>query len=152
MRTTTTSLLEKAQQRAKEMGLPYKGALLPVESYQLLQDNVSGAQLVDVRSKAELDWVGQIPGAIRIELCAYPSMHLNPDFLEQLSNQLDKASPVMFICRSGVRSSHAATLASQSGFTDCYNVLEGFEGDKDATGHRGTQTGWKVAGLPWEQS
>lgn len=148
---TTTNLLEKARQRAKAMGLPYKGALLPTEAYQLFQD-VSGAQLVDVRSEAELDWVGRISGAIEIELRAYPSMQLNPGFLNQLSSQLDKTSLVMFICRSGARSNHAATIASQSGFADCYNVLEGFEGDKDETGHRGTQSGWKVAGLPWEQS
>lgn len=148
---TIADILEKARQRAKEMDLPYKGALLPVEAYQLLME-VTGAQLVDVRSQAELDWVGRIPGAIEIELRAYPNMQPNPDFLDQLSNQLDKASPVMFICRSGARSSHAAMVASQSGFTDCYNVLEGFEGDKDEAGHRGTQSGWKVAGLPWQQS
>lgn len=148
---TIADILEKARQRAKEMDLPYKGALLPVEAYQLLME-VTGAQLVDVRSQAELDWVGRIPGAIEIELRAYPNMQPNPDFLDQLSNQLDKASPVMFICRSGARSSHAAMIASQSGFTDCYNVLEGFEGDKDEAGHRGTQSGWKVAGLPWQQS
>jgi len=148
---TTVNLLKKAQQRAKEMDLPFKGALLPVEAYQLLQE-VSGAQLVDVRSKAELDWVGRIPGAFEIELRAYPGMQPNPDFLDQLSGRLDKKSPVMFVCRSGARSSHAATIASQSGFTDCYNVLEGFEGDKDETGHRGTVSGWKIAGLPWEQS
>lgn len=148
---TIADILEKARQRAKEMDLPYKGALLPVEAYQLLME-VTGAKLVDVRSQAELDWVGRIPGAIEIELRAYPNMQPNPDFLDQLSNQLDKASPVMFICRSGARSSHAAMVASQSGFTDCYNVLEGFEGDKDEAGHRGTQSGWKVAGLPWQQS
>lgn len=148
---TAENLLQKAQQRAKEMGLSYQGALLPTEAYQLFQE-LPGAQLVDVRSNAELDWVGRIPGAIEIELRSYPGMQPNPDFLDQLSSQLDKASPVMFICRSGVRSSHAATIASQVGFADCYNVLEGFEGDKDETGHRGTQSGWKVAGLPWEQS
>lgn len=148
---TAADILEMAQKRAKEMNLPYRGALLPVEAYQLLQD-VAGAQLVDVRSQAELDWVGQIPGAIEIELLAYPSMQPNPDFLRQLSNQLEKTSPVMFICRSGKRSSHAAMIASQSGFVDCYNVIEGFEGDKDEAGHRGTRSGWKVAGLPWRQS
>ena len=148
---TTADILEKAQKRAKEMDLPYQGALLPAEAYQMLLD-VAGAQLVDVRSQAELDWVGRIPGAIEIELLGYPSMQPNPDFLEQLSNQLDKASPVMFICRSGTRSSHAAMIASQSGFADCYNVLEGFEGDKDEAGHRGTRSGWKVTGLPWQQS
>ena len=148
---STESILEKARQRVKKMDLPYKGALLPAEAYQLL-DEASGAQLVDVRSKAELDWVGRIPGAIEIELRVYPGMQPNPNFLDQLSGELDKTSPVMFICRSGARSNHAATIASQSGFTDCYNVLEGFEGDKNETGHRGTHSGWKVAGLPWEQS
>lgn len=148
---TTATLVEKARERAKAMDLPYAGALLPAEAYRLLQE-MSGAQLVDVRSEAELDWVGRIPGAIEIELRAYPSMQPNPDFLDQLSSQVDKASPVMFICRSGARSSQAAAIASQSGFADCYNVLEGFEGDKDEAGHRGAQSGWKVAGLPWEQS
>lgn len=143
-------LLEKAQQRAQERGLPYKGALLPVEAFQLLQG--SAAQLVDVRSKAELDWVGRIPGVIEIELRSYPGMQPNPNFIAQLSSQIDKASPVLFICRSGVRSDYAATIASQAGFVESYNVLEGFEGDKDAQGHRGTLAGWKVAGLPWEQS
>ena len=40
---------------------------------------------------------------------------------------------------------------TDAGFANCYNVLEGFEGDKDADGHRGTIGGWKVAGLPWIQ-
>ncbi|MDP1558819.1 MAG: rhodanese-like domain-containing protein [Nitrosomonas sp.] len=148
---TTTAILERAQQRAKEMKLPYRGALLPAEACTLLQ-KVPDAQLVDVRSNAELDWVGRIPGAIEIELRSYPGMQSNSNFLDQLSAQLDKESLVMFICRSGARSNHAATIASQSNFTDCYNILEGFEGDKDEAGHRNTISGWKVAELPWMQS
>jgi rhodanese-related sulfurtransferase len=58
----------------------------------------------------------------------------------------------MFICRSGGRSHNAAMLALQANYTECYNVLEGFEGDKDASGHRSTQGGWRAAGLPWIQS
>ena len=148
---TTASLLKKAQQRADEMELPYKGALLPAEAYQVLQES-AGAQLVDIRSHAELDWVGRIPGATEIELRAYPGMQPNPDFLDQLAKQVDKTSPVMFICRSGSRSNQAAIMATQTGFSDCYNVLEGFEGDKDEQGHRGKFSGWKAAGLPWVQS
>ena len=52
----TAALLKKAQQRAQELGLPYTGALLPVEAIQVLQKN-QFAQLVDVRSQAEWDWV-----------------------------------------------------------------------------------------------
>jgi len=57
-----------------------------------------------------------------------------------------------FICRSGVRSNQAAIAAMESGYLNCFNVLEGFEGDKDSNGHRGVQGGWKAAGLPWVQS
>ena len=64
----------------------------------------------------------------------------------------DKEAPVLFICRSGGRSHNAAMLAMQAGYTQCYNVLEGFEGDKDAAGHRNTKGGWRASGLPWSQS
>lgn len=148
---TAAAILEKAQKRAEEMELPYKGALLPIEAYRILQESAQ-AQLVDVRSRAELDWVGHIPGAIEIELRSYPSMQPNPDFLDQLSGQVDKELPVLFICRSGSRSNQAAIMASQTGFTDCYNILEGFEGDRDENGQRGEVAGWKAAGLPWVQS
>ena len=148
---TTAAILEKAQQRAKEMGLPYKGALLPIEAYRVLQESAQ-AQLVDVRSRAELDWVGRIPGATEIELRSYPAMQPNPGFLDQLAGRVDKTLPVLFICRSGARSSQAAAMASEYDFADCYNILEGFEGDKDENGHRGKISGWKAIGLPWVQS
>jgi rhodanese-related sulfurtransferase len=143
--------LEQAHRRANEMGLPYDGALTPREAYDVLQAT-PGAKLVDVRTRAELDWVGRIPGAIEIELLTYPGNRSNPEFLKQLEAQVDKASPVLFICRSGGRSHNAALMAMQAGYSEAYNVLEGFEGDKDAAGHRGTAGGWRFAGLPWVQS
>ena len=145
-----TAILERAQQRAREMDLPYEGALLPGEALELLQE-APGAKLVDVRSRAEWDWVGRIPGAVEIEWQSYPGMRANSSFLDYLSSQVDKESLVMFICRSGGRSHQAAATATESGYANCYNILEGFEGEKDATGHRGTRGGWKAAGLPWIQ-
>ena len=59
---------------------------------------------------------------------------------------------MLFLCRSGVRSHHAAEAAARAGFKRAYNVLEGFEGDLDCTRRRGTLGGWRAAGLPWEQS
>src|ERR1700737_2287631 len=120
---------EKARQRAKQMGLPYDGALTPHEAYEVLQPT-SGAKLVDVRTRAELDWVGRIPGAVEIELVTYPGNRPNAEFVKQLETQVEKTSPVMFICRSGGRSHNAAIMAMQAGYTEAYNVLEGFEGDK----------------------
>jgi len=148
---TISSILERANKRAQERNLPYEGALYPAKALTLLQE-APGAKLVDVRSRAELDWVGRIPGAVEIEWQSYPGMRPNTDFLSYLSSQVDKESMVMFLCRSGGRSHQAAATAADSGYANCYNILEGFEGDKDASGHRGTRGGWKAAGLPWVQS
>jgi rhodanese-related sulfurtransferase len=55
------------------------------------------------------------------------------------------------LCRSGHRSDSAARAATAAGYTRAFNVLEGFEGNKDAEGHRGSLGGWRKAGLPWVQ-
>lgn len=146
-----TEILTAAQQRGKEMNLPYEGALLPDEAYEIMQ-SAPNVKLVDVRTRAELDWVGRIPGAEAIEWVSYPGMKPNPNFMAQLEQQVDKEALVMFICRSGARSHSAAIAATQAGYTDCYNVLEGFEGDKDADAHRNKLNGWRACELPWEQS
>jgi rhodanese-related sulfurtransferase len=149
---TIDDILSTARERARQMGLPYEGALTPREAYELLQQS-PGAKLVDVRTRAEWDWVGRIPGAIEIELLTYPGNRPNANFVQELerSVDMDKNDPVLFICRSGGRSHNAAMLARQAGY-DAYNVLEGFEGDKDASSHRNTKGGWRAAGLPWVQS
>jgi rhodanese-related sulfurtransferase len=148
---TITAILQAAQQRARELNLPYEGALYPREAHEILQ-SAPGAIMVDVRSRAELDWVGRFPNATAIEWASYPGMHRNPHFIAQLEQQVDKEALVIFVCRSGGRSHHAAIAATQAGYRDCYNMLEGFEGDMDASKHRNTKGGWRAAGLPWEQS
>jgi rhodanese-related sulfurtransferase len=143
--------LQKARDRAKQMGLPYEGALTPQEAHEVIRENPQ-AKLVDVRTRAELDWVGRVPGAVEVELLSYPGNRANPDFVQQLEQQVDKNAPVLFLCRSGGRSHNAAMMAMQAGYAEAYNVLEGFEGDKDDDGHRSTTGGWRAAGLPWTQS
>ena len=146
-----TAILQSAQQRAQDAGLPYEGALLPDEAYEILQ-SAPGARLVDVRTRAEIDWVGKVPGAVEIEWATYPGMQRNPNFMAQLEQQVDKESLVLFLCRSAQRSHFAAILATQAGYNDCYNILEGFEGDKNAAEQRCTINGWCVVGLPWKQT
>jgi len=143
--------LKKAADRAQQMRLPYAGALTPAEAHEIWR-NVPGATLVDVRTRAEWDYVGRIPGAIEIEILTYPGNRPNPAFLGELEDRVPKDSPVLFICRSGGRSHNAALLATQAGYASSYNVLEGFEGDRDAQGHRNSVGGWRAAGLPWTQS
>jgi rhodanese-related sulfurtransferase len=149
--TTITEILTAARSRGEEKNLTYPGALVPREAYELVQ-RAPGAKIVDVRTRAELDYVGRIPGSIEIEWQTYPGGRPNAEFLAQLQGQVDKEALVMFICRSGARSHAAAAAAATAGYTQAYNVLEGFQGDKDAQGHRDTVSGWRVAELPWYQS
>lgn len=146
-----SDILALAQNRARELGLPYEGALTPPEAFEVLQ-LAPGAKLVDVRTRAELDFVGRIPGAVEIEWQFYPGYAPNLHFMAELKQRVDPESLILFICRSAHRSHRAAAAATEAGFRDCYNVLEGFEGDKDARGHRGKVGGWRAAGLPWQQS
>ncbi|MDF3010067.1 MAG: rhodanese-like protein [Burkholderiales bacterium] len=140
---------KRAAERARAMGLTYAGALLPAEAGELMK---AGGWLVDVRTKPELAYVGRIPGAAAVEWQTWPDGRPNPAFLAELAALVPRDEPVMFICRSGARSHSAAQAATQAGWREAYNVLEGFEGDKDAAQHRGTVGGWKKACLPWIQS
>jgi rhodanese-related sulfurtransferase len=138
--------------RGRTPGLPYAGAVTPQEAYALLQ---SGARvkLVDVRTNAERDWVGRvaIPEAqhAAVQWSTWPGGVPNPDFVPQLEAVAGKDEVLLFLCRSGVRSRHAAKLATEAGYANSFDILEGFEGDKDGEGHRKTLGGWCKAGLPW---
>lgn len=143
-------ILKTAQQRGEKMGLPYAGALTPKEAYELMQQNAN-AKLVDVRTRAEWDWVGRVPRAVEIEFMTYPGNVPNDDFVAELEQSVPKDAPVLFLCRSGGRSHNAAAYATEAGFAQAYNVLEGFEGDRDANGQRNKIGGWRAAGLPWVQ-
>lgn len=143
-------ILGLARERAERLDLPYAGALTPAEAWEVLQ-HAPGAKLVDVRTRAEWDWVGRVPDAVEIEWLSYPGSAPNPVFMQQLHREVDSEALVMFLCRSGGRSDKAARLAAESGYAEAYNILEGFEGDRDANGQRNRVGGWRHAGLPWTQ-
>ncbi len=151
---TSQQLIEQAKKYASEKGLSYLGALTPQEAWELLNAD-ENAVLVDVRTDAELDWVGQVSfsedRSFHVEWNNYPDGVRNPDFIAQIEARVEKHQPVLFICRSGARSHHAATLAAKHGFEFAINVLEGFEGDKNDFHQRSSINGWRFHGLPWEQ-
>jgi rhodanese-related sulfurtransferase len=150
--TDIAKILATARQRAKSGQHPYAGAVTPQEAYACLQADPK-AKLVDVRTNAERDWVGRVAVPetrhVAVQWNLYPGGQPNPDFLPQLEQVSNRDDVLLFLCRSGVRSRHAAALATEAGFTQCFDILEGFEGDKDAEGHRKTVAGWCKAGLPW---
>jgi rhodanese-related sulfurtransferase len=147
---STNDILERARERGN--GLPYAGAVTPQEAHALILDNPA-VRLIDVRTNAERDWVGRVAVAEAqhgaVQWSTYPGGTPNPDFIGQLAAVAGKDDVLLFLCRSGVRSRHAAKLATENGFANSFDILEGFEGDKDGEGHRKTLGGWCKAGLPW---
>ena len=129
----------------------------PTEAADMLAAD-DRAVLLDVRSKVEFDYVGHPVGALNVIWKDYPDWAENPEFVAQTQAALaaaggdDNARPILAICRSGARSMAAAKKLAEAGYTNLCNVEEGFEGDKDGDGHRGTVNGWKARGLAWEQS
>jgi rhodanese-related sulfurtransferase len=126
----------------------YAGDVTPQQAWQWVQ--AEKAVLVDVRSDAEREWVGRVPGAAAVAWKQWPGMAMNADFDAQLRAAAPPNGTLVLLCRSGVRSIAAARRATELGFT-AYNILEGFEGDADEAGHRGTRGGWRFNGLPWRQ-
>ncbi len=141
--------------------MTYAGDVTVEECWESLQQDAS-AQLVDVRTVPEWSFVGvpRLDGIdkepVFVEWQQYPSMEINPGFVQQVEARLDgagadKTSHVYLLCRSGVRSISAAKAMTQAGYTNAFNILGGFEGDKDAAGHRASLAGWKFSQLPWSQ-
>jgi rhodanese-related sulfurtransferase len=144
----TAAIIKAATARAKEAGAPMAGLLTPAEAWELFKRGE--IELVDTRTLAERDLIGYVPRSVAIEWYDYPAKKRNEHFLDELRKKVELDRPVAFLCRSGVRSHHAAALATANGYRAAFNVLEGFEGDKNADGQR-RANGWQVAGLPWRQ-
>ena len=81
-------------------------------------------QIVDVREINEIN-AGTIPDAVPMPLHTVP-LRLT---------ELDKASPLVFICRSGARSAQACAFLQQQGFENVHNL-------------RGGMFAWANAGQP----
>jgi rhodanese-related sulfurtransferase len=129
----------------------------PTDVWQALSSDPQ-AQMVDVRTDAEWAYVGfpDLSGLGKriatISWQVFPAMQVNADFVDELrAAGFTPEQRIYFLCRSGVRSLHAAEAAVAAGFPHSFNIADGFEGPPDAAGHRGKVSGWKVEGLPWRQ-
>lgn len=127
----------------------YAGDVSPQLACQWWQSGI--AVLVDVRTDAEREWVGFVPGAVALAWKQWPGMAINPSFESGLKAAVPEGKKVVFLCRSGIRSIAAAKCAAALGL-EAYNILEGFEGDPDDQSQRGHTGGWRLRGLPWQQS
>ena len=144
------------------MNRSYAGDVTPQDAWTALGSD-SAAALVDVRTVAEWSFVGVADlgslgkSPLFQEWQSYPTMQVDPGFADRVAEALvaggvTPETPVFFLCRSGARSQAAAAALSDRGFSQCFNILGGFEGPLDGARHRGETGGWKADGLPWMQS
>ncbi|MBF0610833.1 MAG: rhodanese-like domain-containing protein [Magnetococcales bacterium] len=125
------------------------GHLTPKEALEFIQENK--AVFIDIRSEMEHFFVGHPMGVVNIPWQDAPDFEINPNFADEVGRVATKEQPIVLICRSGHRSIDAGNCLLNAGFTTIYNVLEGFEGDRDENHHRSSVNGWRFRGLPWVQ-
>jgi rhodanese-related sulfurtransferase len=133
----------------------YKGDINAKEAWDMLRGDAESF-LIDVRTDQEWEAVGYPDLSVLSKRLVKLSWRLgsnksiNPDFTEELEKVVgDKNAAIIFICRSGGRSAETAVLATKRGYTNCYNLIGGFEGhyfdDKDKPSY----PGWVENELPW---
>ncbi len=130
------------------------GEVTPPQAWELLQSNPD-AILLDVRSSMEFQYVGHPVGAVHVPLMEPPAWQADPEFVARVRERLGGGAeqrPILALCRSGKRSEAAALALAADGFSEVYNIIEGFEGDLDEQRQRNNRNGWRFHGLPWEQS
>lgn len=142
-------VLDEARAKAAAILLTYAGGVSPKDAWDLVSSGA--AVLVDVRTVEERKFVGHVPDTLHVPWASGTALTRNPRFVRELEQKVAKDQAVLLLCRSGKRSVLAAEAATKAGFTNVFNILEGFEGEIDTQLHRGNSDGWRYHGLPWVQ-
>lgn len=141
-------VLSRARARLDPAEGAYAGAVTPPEAWALAGAGV--ARIVDVRTAAEYRYVGHVPESTHLEWHGAEPTHVER-FLADLRKVAAPDEVLLLLCRSGVRSHHAGNAAARAGYDRVFNVLEGFEGQRNHAQQRGFVDGWRRHGLPWVQ-
>ena len=143
------SIIANARKLGEELDLGYAGRVSPIEAWQLFSSGA--AQIVDVRTNEERKFVGHVPETLHVAWQTGTSLNRNPRFVREVEAKVRKDSVVLLLCRSGKRSHEAGKALAEAGFSDVYNISEGFEGDLNEKTQRGELGGWRHWSLPWVQ-
>jgi len=137
------------------------------EAYQKWLADPNNVKILDCRTPEEYIYVGHAPMAhnIPFQFTTYkfdpvkkaPVMKENQNFVPAVKARFKSTDMILTMCRSGHRSANSANKLAENGFTNVYNILDGFEGDmvKDPSSYYNGQrmhNGWKNSGAPWTYS
>ena len=139
------------------------------ETYDLLMKEHSHTLFIDVRTQAEVAFLGYptfVDANIPYEIIAdwrqwdekgkFFKMTVNQNFVKDFEERLhakglNNKSAVIVMCRSGFRSAAAAKLLATAGYNNVYNLVDGFEGDVAQSGPQlglRVVNGWVNSQLP----
>jgi rhodanese-related sulfurtransferase len=133
------------------------------EAYDQWQAAPDKVIILDVRTPEEYAFVGHPEMAWNVPLAFVTyqrkdgkteyQVRWNQDFVTEVKSIAGPADILLVMCRSGDRSARAVDKLAAAGFTNAYNVVDGFEGDKVEdpgsvfVGKR-MRNGWKNS-APW---
>ncbi len=109
------------------------------EAYEMWKADPEQVKVLDVRMVEEYVFLGHAEGAVNIPV-AFPKyewhadkrkygFEINPDFIDHVKAVFRPDDTIVAMCRSGGRSAFAINMLAKAGFTNLYNIIDGFEGD-----------------------
>jgi rhodanese-related sulfurtransferase len=134
------------------------------EAYERWQAAPTTVKVLDVRTPEEFIHIGHPEMAVNVPLAfqtyrwdpakGYFDFELNPEFVALVRQIAEPEDEILAMCRSGGRSAMAANLLAKHGFTNVWNMIDGFEGDlvddRESPHHgKRMQNGWTNSGRPW---
>jgi rhodanese-related sulfurtransferase len=134
------------------------------EAYDMWKANPDKVKILDCRTAEEYAYVGHAPMAHNIPSRFWTGkwdaekkdfvLDENPEFENEVKKRFKPDDTILIMCRSGHRSAASVNRLAKAGFTDVYNIVDGFEGDKiTEEGHpnkgKRMKDGWRNSGAPW---
>jgi rhodanese-related sulfurtransferase len=134
------------------------------DAYEMWKANPEKVKVLDCRLPQEYVYVGHAPMAHNVPSRLWTGKYSaekkdfildeNPDFEAQVKKRFGAEDTILVMCRSGHRSAESVNRLAKAGFTNVYNIVDGFEGDKVADAesfYKGKRmvNGWKNSPAPW---
>ena len=135
-----------------------------LQAYELWKANPDKIKIVDYRTQEEYVFIGHSAMAYNIPSKLWTGkwneekkdydLQDNPDFEAYAKKKFALSDSIFVMCRSGHRSASSVNRLTKAGFTNVYNITDGFEGDKikDEESYlngKRMKNGWKNSGAPW---
>ena len=133
------------------------------EAYEMWKVDPERVKILDVRMVEEYVFVGHAAMAHNIPV-AFPKyewhgdkrkygFEMNPDFIDHVKELFKPDDTIAVMCRSGGRSAFSINMLAKAGFSNVYNIIDGFEGDTvsdpESVYHsKRMKNGWKNS-APW---